>query len=67
MTLTAEEKKSAINAKRGPLDHEKYAAELDVKTAEASGQEELMEEPRARLARIEDQLKVLDDAEAKID
>lgn len=66
MALTAEQKKDAINAKRGPLEHEQYAAELDVATAKESGAEELLQEPQARLKRVNDQLKALDAEEAKI-
>lgn len=66
MTLTDEDKQAAIDAKRGPLEHEKYAAELDLKTAEASGDDALVQEPKERLARIEDQMKVLKDAEGEL-
>lgn len=66
MTLTDEEKKAAIAAKRGPLEHELYGAELDLKTAEAGGDAALIEEPKGRVARIKAQLKVLDDAESKV-
>jgi hypothetical protein len=66
MTLTDEEKKAAIAAKRGPLEHELYTAELDLKTAEASGDDALVEEPKARVERIKGQLKVLDDEEKKV-
>lgn len=66
MALTDEQKKAAIDAARGPLDHELYSAELALKTAEASGIKALTKEPKARVARIKDQLKVLDDEEKKL-
>jgi beta-glucosidase-like glycosyl hydrolase len=61
--MTKADKEAAIAAKRGPLDHELYSAELDLKTAEASGSEQLVEEPKQRVERIKGQLKVLDDEE----
>lgn len=66
MSLTDEEKKAAIAAKRGPLEHELYGAELDLKVAEEGGDEALVEEPKGRVARIKGQLKVLDDEEKAI-
>ncbi len=66
MTLTAEEKKAAINAKRGPLEHELYSAELDLKTAKQGGDEALIEEPKSRVDEIKAKLKALDDEEKKI-
>jgi hypothetical protein len=67
MALSKEEKLEAIAARRGPLLHEQYAAELDVKVAEEGGIEALMEEPKARLARVNSQLGVLDEEESNLD
>lgn len=66
MGLTKEEKKAAIAAKRGPLEHELYSAELDLTTAEEGRDESLVEEPKARVAEIKAKLKALDDQEKKI-
>lgn len=66
MTLTDDEKKTAIAARRGPLEHELYTAELDLKVAQEGGDDALIEEPKARVARIKGQLKVLDDEEKKL-
>lgn len=60
MTLTKENKLEAIAAKRGPLEHEKYAAELDLATAEEAKDEALAEEPKARLAEINSKLGALE-------
>lgn len=61
-----QQKRDLIAAKRGPLENELYAAELDRKTAEAGEDEALVEEPKAREAEVKKKLKVLDEEEAKI-
>jgi len=66
MSLTDDDKRAEIEAKRGTLEHEQYAAELDVATAEAAGVEALVEEPTARLGRVNAQLAVLDEKEAEL-
>lgn len=63
MGLTNDEKKSAIAAARGPLDHEHYAAQLDLKVAKADGDETLIESASARLARVNSKLAVLSEEE----
>jgi hypothetical protein len=67
MTLTTEEKKAAIAARRSPLDHELYSAELDLKVAEADGEEGLVNDAKARVEKIQTKIKVLDDEEAELD
>lgn len=67
MALTKEQKFEVIDAKRGPLLHEKYAAELDVKTAEVTKDAALEQEPKARLQLVNEQLAVLDAEEAALE
>lgn len=64
--MTDGEKKEAIQAKRGPLEHEQFAAQLDVKVAKEHEDEALLAEPTERLERIERQLKALDEEEKKL-
>lgn len=66
MSLTDEEKKAQIEAKRGPLEHELYGAELDLKTAEAGGNEALIEGPKGRVESLKKQLQVLEDEEKEL-
>lgn len=66
MGLTNDEKRAAIAARRGPLEHELYAAELDVKVAQKAGDETLLAGPAERLEQVEAQIKVLDDEEAAL-
>jgi hypothetical protein len=64
--LTREEAVAAIEAHRGPLRHELYAAELDLKVAEESGAEELIAGPFERVEEIKRKLAVLDAEESKL-
>jgi len=56
-----------ITARRGPLERERFAAQLDVEIAEQQEDTDLLEEPQRRLGTVEAQIKVLDDKEAEID
>lgn len=64
--MDADDKRAAIQAKRGPLEHELFAAELDVATAKEASDKALHEEPEKRLKEVKAKLKVLDDKEAKL-
>lgn len=60
MALSKEEKLAAIAAARGPLEHEQYAAELDVKTAEEGTDQALADSHKARLEEVNSKLGALD-------
>lgn len=66
MSLTDDQKKEAIAARRGPLEHELYSAELDLKVAKKGSTPALVEGPQARVDEIKAQIKVLDDEEKKL-
>lgn len=66
MALTKEQKIEAIQAKRGPLEHEQYAAELDLKVAKKSDDKALAEEPQARLDEVNAKLDALKQEEQKL-
>jgi hypothetical protein len=61
VSLTKEEKLAKIKARRGTLEHEQYAAELDLKVAEAGDNptEESLAPHRARVEAVERQFEVL--------
>lgn len=60
-------KRELIAAKRGPLEQERFAAELDVEVAEVHGDDAVLEEPKSRLERINKQLQILDDKESDLE
>jgi hypothetical protein len=67
MTPSKDEKRAMIQAKRGSLETEQYSAELDLKTAKAGDNEDLVKGPQERLDGINKQLEVLEKEEAKLD
>lgn len=60
------EKRAILQAKRGPLENELYTAEVDLAIAKKHKDPVLAEEPEERLARIKDQLAVVEKKEAEI-
>jgi hypothetical protein len=67
MALEKEHKREWIAAKRGTLEHELYAAELDLEVAEAGSSKELVKGPKDRVAEVKAQIKVLDDKAKKVE
>lgn len=65
--LDEQGKKDLIAAKRGPLEHELFAAELDLEVAQEAGDEALVEGPQKRLEAVKAQIKVLDDKLAEVE
>lgn len=61
--VDADQKRAILDAKRGTLEHELYAAETDLEVAEATEKPELIEEPQNRVRGLKAQMKVLDDKE----
>jgi hypothetical protein len=64
--MDADEKRGAIAARRGTLEHELFGAELDLKVAKEHDEDVLAEEPQKRLDRIKRQMEVLDKEEGKL-
>jgi hypothetical protein len=64
--MDKEQKKESLDASRGSLEHELYAAETDLAVAEAGSDEELVKEPKRRVKEIKAKLKAIDDREAKL-
>lgn len=60
------QKREILQSRRGPLENEKYSAEVDLAVAEKSGDVALEEEPRARLERVNSQLAVLEEKEDEV-
>lgn len=61
------QKLEIIESRRGTLENEQYAAELDLKLAKKSDNDSVVEEPQKRLDEINAKLKVLDEEAAGLD
>lgn len=64
--MEKQDKLDLIQAARGPLEHEEYAAEVDVELAGTSEDPALLEGPQSRLNEVRAKLGVLKDKEKAV-